>query len=197
MSSTLSIPFDIPDVMILKSEITSNEQLHIYIRSKLETAICGLCKNVIGCSEGYGDEIKLRHLSVLNKETYVIYRPKIGKCKQCLTQPKTTQVVSWHKQRSPHTQAYDEYLLKQLINSTIEDVSEKENIGYDAVVGALNRQVEPSINWDEIDNLHTIGIDEIALTKGHKNFAAIITTKQVKGKIRILAVLADRKKNGK
>ena len=34
------------------------------------------------------------------------------------------------------------YLLKQLVNSTIEDVSLRENVGYDAVVGALNRQID-------------------------------------------------------
>ena len=101
---------------------------------------------------------------------------------------------SWYEQRSPHTKAYDEYLLKQLVNSTIEDVSLKEHIGYDAVVGALNHQIEVAINWDEIADLHTVGIDEIALTKGHKEYAAIVTTKQTNGKVRVLAVLPDRKK---
>jgi transposase len=73
-------------------------------------------------------------------------------------------------------------------------VSLKENLGYDAVVGALKRQVETTINWDEIDDLGTIGIDEIALKKGHKDFAAILTVKQTSGKVRVLAVLPDRKK---
>ena len=80
------------------------------------------------------------------------------------------------------------------MNSTIEDVSLKENIGYDAVVGALNRQIDVAINWDEIADLNTVGIDEIALKKGHKEYAAIVTTKQANGKVRVLAVLPDRKK---
>lgn len=46
--------------------------------------------------------------------------------------------------------AYDEYLLKQLVNSTIEDVSLKEQVGYDAILGALNRRLDVSINWDAI-----------------------------------------------
>ena len=103
-------------------------------------------------------------------------------------------MLAWYEQRSPHTKAYDEYLLKQLVNSTIEDVSRKENIGYDAVVGALNRQIDVAINWDEIENLNTIGIDEIALKKGHKEYATIMTVKQTNGKVRVLAVLPDRKK---
>jgi hypothetical protein len=102
--------------------------------------------------------------------------------------------LDWYEQRSPHTKAYDEYLLKQLVNSTLEDVRLKENLGYDALVGALNRQIEAEINWDEVDDLRTVGIDEIALKKGRKNYAAIVTGRQANGKIRVLAVLSDRKK---
>lgn len=100
----------------------------------------------------------------------------------------------WHAARSPHTKAYDEYLLKQLVNCTIEDVSLKEQIGYDAVLGALTRQLDVSINWDEIDNLHTIGIDEIALKKGHKEFAAIVTVKQNNGASALVRRLTRSKK---
>lgn len=194
MASTLTIPFDIPDVEIISTEVSADGKLFIQVESQLETTACGICGEAIRCSEGHGQEIKLRHLPVLGMETYLLFRAKRAKCKQCWTEPKTTQVVTWYEPRSPHTKAYDEYLLKQLVNSTIDDVSLKENIGYDAVVGALNRQLDVTINWDEIDNLHTVGIDEIALKKGHKDYAAIITVKQTNGKVRVLAVLPDRKK---
>jgi hypothetical protein len=67
-------------------------------------------------------------------------------------------------------------------------------VGYDAVVGALNRQVATEVKWDEIDNLGTIGIDEISLQKGHKGYRAVITARQDDGQVIILAVLTDRKK---
>ena len=70
----------------------------------------------------------------------------------------------------------------------------REHIGYDAVLGALGRQVDIQVNWSEIDELGTIGIDEIALTKGRKNYAAIITSRQKEGQVRVLGVLPDRKK---
>jgi transposase len=84
--------------------------------------------------------------------------------------------------------------MKQLVNSTVEDVSMREKIGYDAVLGALSRQIDSKVNWSEIDELGTIGIDEIAMTKGRKNYAAIITSRQKDGQTRVLAVLPDRKK---
>jgi len=82
----------------------------------------------------------------------------------------------------------------QLVNSTVEDVSRKEDVGYDAVEGAIERCIYTTVNWDEFDELGVIGIDEIALTKGRRNFVAIVTTQQAGGHVAVLAVLPDRKK---
>jgi transposase len=196
MNAAITIPLDIADVEVLSTEITDENQLYIRVESSQKTTACGVCKKQIVCTFGHGQEIRLRHLPVFGLETYILIRPKRGQCLECYQEPTTTQIVSWYAQRSPHTQAYDEYLLKQLINSTIEDVRLKEKVGYDAVVGALNRQIETEINWDEIDDIGTVGIDEISRSKGRKKFSAIITTRQANGKVRILGVLPDRKKRG-
>jgi len=82
----------------------------------------------------------------------------------------------------------------QLIGGTVEDVSRKEDVGYDAIEGAIDRCLQVTVNWDEFDELGVIGIDEIALTKGRRNFVAIITTQQADGHVAVLAVLPDRKK---
>jgi transposase len=194
MASELRLPLDIPEVEVLETEITTDGKVIIQVESQVETITCGICKQEISCNYGHGQEIELRHLSVLGMETYIRIRPQRGQCQDCKYEPTTTQVLSWYEQRSPHTKAYDEYLLKQLVNSTIEDVSLKENIGYDAIVGSLNRQIDVEINWAEIQDLRTVGIDEIAMKKGRKNYAAIVTGRQANGKVRVLAVLPNRKK---
>lgn len=136
----------------------------------------------------------MRHLPILGHETYIVFRPRRAQCPMCLHTPTTTQVLSWYEQRSPHTNAYDRYLMKQLIGSTVADVSLKERVGYDAVLGALQRQVDSEVNWDAIENLGTIGIDEVAHKKGRKSYRAVITARQDDGTVIILAVLPDRKK---
>ena len=193
-TAQIRIPLDIPDVEVLGTEITSDGQFLIRVESQVETTQCGVCHEEIRCTFGHGEEIRLRHLAVLELETYICIRPRRGQCQHCWNQPTTTQVLDWYEQRSPHTKAYDRYLLKQLVNSTIEDVSLKERVGYDAVEGALNRQVETEVDWEEIEDLNTVGVDEIALRKGRKNYAAIITARQRNGRVRPLAVLPDRKK---
>src|SRR5262245_25142896 len=194
MAAELKIPLGIPDVEVLSTTITADGKVVIEVESLVKTTKCGCCGQEINCSYGHGQEIQLRHLSVLGMETYIRLRPRRGQCKVCLYEPTTTQVLSWYEPRSPHTKAYDEYLRKQLVNSPIEDVSLKENLGYDAIVGALNRQVDININWAEVEDLSTVGIDEIAMKKGHKNYAALVTARQANGKVRVLGVLPDRKK---
>ena len=84
--------------------------------------------------------------------------------------------------------------MKQLIGSSVKDVSLKERVGYDAILGALQRQVKSEVNWDEIQNLGTIGIDEVAHKKGRKSYRAVITARQDDGTVIILTVLNNRKK---
>jgi transposase len=42
--------------------------------------------------------------------------------------------------------------------------------------------------------LHTLGLDEIALKKGHRDFVVIATVRQLDGRVSVLAVLPDRRK---
>ncbi len=189
-----TIPLDIPDVEILSTKTQRGGKFLIEVESRQETTKCGICRQSIRCTYGHGEQITLRHLPVLNYETYICIRPKRGQCKNCSNKPTTTQILPWYEQRSPHTTHYDRYLMKLLIGSTIKDVSLKEKVAYDAVLGALKRQVPVKVDWGSIKQLGTVGIDEIALKKGHKDFAAILTARQDDGTLRVLAVLKDRKK---
>jgi transposase len=81
----------------------------------------------------------------------------------------------------------------ELVNSTLVDVSIKENITEDAVLGVVTKRIVNRVNWRNISSLRVIGIYEISLKKGYKNFVTIITSR-VDDKIRLLAVLEGQKK---
>jgi transposase len=124
---------------------------------------------------------------------YIRIRPKRYECPNCGGKT-TTQELDWYESKSPHTKAYDRHLMLSLINSTVEDVSRKEDVGYKAVEGAIVRCIHIQVNWDEFTHLNIIGMDEIALRKGRQNYVALITSQQEDGRVAILGVLADRKK---
>ena len=65
------------------------------------------------------------------------------------------------------THALNEYIMRQLINSTIEDVSKKTGVSPKRIQNILNNAVGSKIDWNKVKNIDTIGIDEISKKKGH------------------------------
>jgi len=189
----ITFPLDIPGVDVIKVEINERGDYIVAVESTQKGAVCQSCGGRITQPNGYGREIELRHLPILGHRLYIRLRPKRYKCSRCNGKT-TTQELDWYEPKSPHTKAYDRHLMLQLINSTVEDVSHKEEVGYDAVDGAIGRCIQDHVNWDEFTELRIIGIDEIAMTKGRGNFVAIITTQQSDGHVALLGVLADRQK---
>lgn len=54
-------------------------------------------------------------------------------------------------------------------------MSIKEDSGYEAIMGMIARHLGNTIDWHQFTRLDVIGLDEIALKKGHKNFVTIVT----------------------
>lgn len=193
MMTTFEIPLDIPDVTIEHVEINTQGDIIITVRSTLEETKCRKCGRRITEGHGHDDEITLRHLAILGRKTYIRIRPARYTCRHCHGKPTTTQKLSWYVQRSPHTRAYDEHILCEFLHSTVEDVSLKEDLGYEAVMGVIDRHISHHIPWKTMKRLDVIGLDEISLKKGHKDFVTIVTGRQGE-KTLILGVLKGRKK---
>jgi transposase len=190
---TFEIPLDIPDVTIEKTETKRHGDIIITVQSTIEGTSCHQCGNRITKVYGYDREIIFRHLPILGKKTFIRLRPVRYQCPSCPGKPTTTQQLSWYHPRSSYTKAYEEYILLLLVNSTIHDVFLKEQVGYEAITGMIDRHIQSEIDWDTLSRLDIIGIDEIALKKGHRDFVTILTGRMNKKTI-ILGVLADRKK---
>lgn len=191
MPANIEIPLDLPGIRIVKTEMNQRE-IVITVESTREWAICSKCGHEIREFHGYGRWLRLRHLPILGRPLMIEIRPKRFRCPTCDDHPTTTQQLEWYNERSPNTKAYDQWLMLSLIGSTVSDVARKEKLTAELVMGALERQVESSVNWDQIDQIEVMGIDEIALKKGHRDFIAIITSPQADGSLKLLGVLPDR-----
>ena len=73
-------------------------------------------------------------------------------------------------------------------------MSIKEGLGYEAVMGMMDRQVSERVEGEEFKELKIVGVDEISLKKGHQDLVTIVTTRLATGVIRVLAVLEGREK---
>ena len=194
MNATLQIPLDIPNIRLLSSRNGERGELILEVESHLNTTKCRHCGKAIIEFHGYDRPIQLRHLPIFERVVLIEIRPKRYRCRHCEGDPTTTQKLDWYDPNSPHTRAFERWLLKMLANSTVIDVTRRCEIGYDAVEGVLNRWIKTQVQWSDFKHLHTLGIDEISLKKGHKHYVAIITTLDDDDHPQILAVLSDRLK---
>ena len=195
MAVTFQIPLDIPDVALLSTEVDAQGALLIKVESTLNTTRCRRCGRETNRFHGYDQPIRLRHLPILEQTVYIELRPKRYQCPHCRGGPTTTQRCAWYKMNSPHTQAFERWLLKCLINSTVQDVSRKLAVGKAAVEGTLARWVSGTVDWHRFQRLDTLGIDEIALRKGHDHFVTVISHRDEQGKVVVLALLPNRLKD--
>ena len=191
----VTVPLDIPDVRIVRTEMNKNNELLITIESTKHGVVCRVCGQWIEKFHGHDAWVTVRHLPVFGRPTYLRYRPKRYQCLTCAERPTTTERVAWHEANSPHTTAFDTHLLLQLVNSTVEDVSHKGQVAYDRVLGALERQICAQVDWSAYQALGLVGLDEIALKKGHRDFVVIVTARLADGPLVLLGVLPDRLKD--
>lgn len=195
----ITIPLDLPDVRVLDSQINDQDEYIITVESTLEGCQCKHCKKKIEAFHQDDEWITMRHLSILERPVYIRMRPKRYNCARCAHRKgrkkvTSTQQLSWHRAKSPNTRSYEDHVLLELVNSTIKDVSIKENLGYDAVEGIVARNISTKVDWDQFERLAALGIDEIALKKGHQDYVVPITARLDDGRLKILAVLPNRKK---
>ena len=168
--------------------------LKIYVKSTKEGAVCHCCGKPITTIYGRGQEIVLRHLPMFGYKTFIVMTPMRYVCQTCQDRPTTTQALSWHTRKSTCTIAYEQDVMRSLINSTIHDVSLKHDLGADTIQGIIDRQVATKVDWDTIQTLAVIGIDEIALKKGHGNFVTIVSTYS-QNELKVIGILGDREKS--
>ncbi len=194
MDNLIPVPLNLPDVRILSTQRTEQGHWLIRVESSLEGAQCRRCGREIRDLHGVDAVVRLRHLPLFGVPVFVEIRPKRYCCPYCLSNPTTTQRCEWYEPRSPNTKAYEQWALRMLINSTVADAARKLRVSEETIEGLLDRWIERAVDWDAWERLGVIGLDEIALKRGHRDFVALVTVPLEGGGVDIVAVLADRKK---
>ena len=196
MSNMLNLPASIlglPNIEIMDAKIDSIGDFVINVKTIDNTIKCKKCVGATS-AHGYHRTLKLRHLPVFGHRTYIEFAPARGICNNCDDHPTTTEDSDWYNSGSSYTKAYEKHALLSLINSTISDVSIKEDLGYKAIEAIVDRYIDSDVDWAKVSELGLLGIDEISLKKGHKDFVTLITSRTAEG-IRIICLIKGREKS--
>jgi transposase len=178
----ITIPLDIPDVRVLQTSLNARGEIIITIESTKAGTQCRKCGKWITKLHGRDEWVTIRHLPAFGRPSYLRYRPNRYQCQECEGHPTTTQSLEWHDANSPHSFSYDNHLLLQ------------EGLSYESMAGALERRIEGSVDWSGIAEIEILGLDEIALKKGHRDYVTLVTGRLRDGEIMILGVLPGHEK---
>lgn len=192
--TTISLPINLSNIKIISSDRLNNGDIIVHVKSTETGTICKCCGKYITKVHSLNKTIILHHLPAFGNSVYIKFQPVRFQCLDCVGSPTTTQIPSWYQSRGKCTMLYAKYIINMLVNSTIQDVAKKENLTYERVSSIINNHVPNKIDWSKIKEIKDLGIDEISLKKGHKSFVVIISAK-IDGKIVVLCVLKDRKKD--
>lgn len=183
-----------PDTVVTRViESPDGREITLVVKSTRESLPCRSCKKPTR-GHGLGRTLRFRHLSLLGKETYIEITPRRGICADCDDNPTTTERLDWYERSSKMTKPYEQHLLFELVNSTVADVSRKENVDYHAIDHLIDRYIETEIDFSKIPSLGVLGLDEISLKKGYRDFVTLITYR-INSKVYILGAVSGREKS--
>lgn len=184
---------NLSDITVTEIRNSSDERVvTIVVKSTRDILPCRLCGQPTK-GHGLGRTLHLRHLSLLGKETYIEITPRRGRCENCDDNPTTTEQLDWYATKSKMTKPFEQHLLFELVNSTVADVSRKENVDYHAVANLIDDYIESEINFSKIQAIWILGLDEISLKKGCCDFVTLLTYR-INDKVNILGIVDGREK---
>ena len=192
--SQISLPLDIDSLEILSQTVDTQGNIVIEVQSKSTSTPCHKCGKSAKKRHGYGPYLMIRHLPILDTPVFLKIRPVRYQCEVCDDDPTTSEQYDWCDRGSKTSKGLDRYIMRNLIHSTVQDVSRKETISYKSLVSTLRRNIDHEVDWSDYKDLDTIGIDEISLKKGHRDFVTIVSVKTKSGDLFVIAVLPDRLK---
>ena len=189
----IELDLELPDVEILNVSRDSKGNYVIELQSTKKKGVCRKCGRETQRFIGYDEWITIRHLPILGRKVYLKIRPRRTQCLECDNEPTTTERYPWRVPGKSYTTAYRDHVLKCLINSTVEDVCLKEGLGEKYVESMLSQSFFGEAPLDHISHIGTLGLDEIALKKGHQDFVVIVSSRYEEN-TRLIEVLPNRKK---
>jgi len=192
--SNFTLPLGIDSLEIRAQSLDKQGNIIFDVVSKNTCTTCRKCGKPATKRHGLGDIIKVRHLPILDQPVYLRIQVVRYECMFCEDRTTTSEQYDWMERKSKTTKGLDIYINRQLIHSTIEDVGKKAQITSELIESALNRGIKTSVNWSMYTNIETIGIDEIALKKGHNNYVTIVSVKDINATLSVIAVLPGRLK---
>ncbi|WP_013334870.1 ISL3 family transposase [Gloeothece verrucosa] len=161
---------NLPNIKVIDYTRQENVGMIIQVLANHKAAICPRCKTK---SEKLhqNHSFLVRDLPFSNQEVYLKVTRRQFKCQKC--QKPFSEEIDFIKTRRSYTKRLAAQIVEQVLNSNIKTVAEQNNLSQDIVERMLKDIASEKLK-EKPKNLKKLGIDEIALVKGHGNYCAVL-----------------------
>jgi len=180
----------LPEFKIININTKYSKKVVIDVETKTEKLRCPKCKKfTYSINHRYNHTV--RDNSISRRDAYLNIHQKVFHCNPC--DYSFSENLESVYPKHIYTKYYEQTIFENCLQTTITTVSRFQKLPYDCVRGIYKRIgdicVEHLLKFKE--DIEILGIDEISIRKGHKNFQAVVSNI---GEGYVMDVLPDRKK---
>ena len=190
--TTLSELLGLPGMRVTHFAIewqNETQYLHLFCEHEHDVAICPRCQMV--ASGGYDHKDRcVRHLDIWEMKTLVHFPQRRFDCEVC-GKP-FTESLTWIEPKRRQTQAFEVHIYERAKKTPRKHVALEEGLNESTVLEIFKRQAKKRVMAPPQYRVWALGVDEISLRKGHKQYALVLSDL---GRRCVIDVLPNRQKD--
>lgn len=191
-ADTLSELLGLPGMRVIRYAIEEDNHerfLHMFCEHDQGVALCPRCLTVTDDLHEVQQRC-VRHLDIWGMKTLVHFPQRRFGCSVC-GRP-FSEVPAWIDPQRRQTLAFELHIYERVKGKTPRRQVARQEGMHEAVVAEIfKRQARRALRSTTRQTVRVLGVDEIALRKGHKQYALVISDLE---RHRVIAVLPDRRK---
>ena len=185
----LTYVLDLPEFTVTRLEYDAHRDLLlVFCHPRYDLAVCSTC-DTVSAQVHDRKERWVRDVPWAGKRCALVIPARRFKCARC-RRPFTERLEAVAP-LARYTRRYEHYLFEQCRGTTIQAVHRREGLGYKAVEGVYYRLAAHAHRAPVPTEVRRLGIDEIALKKGHGQYVLVLSDLDHG---RVIAVLPERTK---
>lgn len=188
--ATLSDLLSLPGMKVTRLAVeqqAEEEYLHLFCEPEHDVAICPRCLEVMAGGYDHKDRC-VRHLDIWGMRTLGHFPQRRFDCAGC-GQP-FTENLEWLAPHRRQTKAFAEYIYQRGQHKTPrKQVALQEGLSESTVLDIFKKRAKQATRQLDHHQVRLLGVDEISLRKGHKQYALVLSDLE---RHRVMAVLPNR-----
>jgi len=148
------------------------EYLHLDCQHQHDVAICPRCLEP--AHSGYDHKKRsVRHMDMFGKRTIIHFDKRRFDCEAC-GKP-FSEILSWIDPKRRQTCRYENHIYEQVKKTPRKHVALREGLSESTVLDIFKKKAKEDIRKANRPFVRILGVDEISVRKGHKNYALVLS----------------------